>query len=93
MALFSVVIENDKGDIAIEQFNAVCPDDAVKKCVASLKSSDWPGIGQKSIELLLQDLDQDDGLCVPVKGYVNMWCTSCLACGKFFAFHVIKTVP
>ncbi|OVE73992.1 hypothetical protein BVX94_02020 [bacterium B17] len=72
--------------------DADSPDDAVRKCVFSMSSSDWPGVGPKSIESLLEGLRQDEGLCVPVDAYINMWCTTCLARGKFFVFHVIKTV-
>jgi hypothetical protein len=91
MALFTIVIEDETEDIAIEQIVALTPKDAVIKCVSELDIDEYPGVGKKTKEALIKAIVDEANSCVKVRERKNLWCTSALAKGKLFIFNIIKT--
>ena len=91
MALFTIVIQDDSDEIAIDQIVASNAKKAVVQWAKALDLKKWPGIGDKIKASLIQDLEDKGNSCVVVSERKNMWCTGTLTKGKHFLFHIVKT--
>jgi hypothetical protein len=89
MPLYSIIIQDDGEDVLIPQVTARGPKDAVIKWAQNMNLKEWPGIGPKVQQLLIEELKENT--CVKVNERINMWCTGAYPKGKFFSFYILKT--
>ena len=91
MTLFTIIIQDESEDIAMEQVLALDPKEALISWAKNININAWPGIGVKIKELIISNLTDKNNACIAVENKKNVWCTSTLIRGKLFIFDIIKT--
>ena len=87
--LFTVILEYS-GTTSATQVRACCPDDAIQKWLKEIDEREAYGLTNEQGLKIREAFDPGES-AVPVRGLVNVWCTTILAGGELALLHLIAT--
>ena len=78
------------GGTYISQVKASSSKSACVKWAKGLNPSEVEGLGEKSKELLVAEMEEEEP--VPLKGILNVWCASARIRGNFALINLVQKV-
>jgi hypothetical protein len=78
-----------QGGTYISQVRASSPRSACIKWAENLEINEIEGLGEKGQGKLIEEMKRE--LPVPIKGVINVWCTSALIRGKGASINLVQT--